>query len=185
MLKVEATNRAIRLLVIFSLVYAILELNIVFLAPIITIVIPYKYMKYKEENKINDNKNILSNLFIFNIITFLVAIVITKKINLVILDLILNIFISFIYYKILCIFDNKKEDLYKNPELVYNKIHNKIDMLEKLYDQTKKLMENAKTEKEKTTIELKLNSIQYKIDETKRQLDILKNKVELENNKKS
>ncbi|WP_042274146.1 hypothetical protein [[Clostridium] dakarense] len=177
-----AINRATRLLTIFSAVYAALEGNVAFLAPIITIVIPYNFMKNKDGSKEKENKKILSNLFLFNLVSFLAAIVITKKINLMIFDLIVNIFISFIYYKMICFFDNKKENMYKNPEIVYNKINKKIDMLENLKIQTKELMENAETEKDKMSIQSKLDAIQYKIDETKRQLSIIREQVELKNN---
>ncbi|MBO3443100.1 hypothetical protein [Clostridium sp. CCUG 7971] len=181
MVESYAVSRATRLLIVFSVVFAALEANVAFLAPIITIVIPYKFMRYKDVSKEKENKKILNNLFLFNLVSFLVAIVITKKMNLMILDLIVNIFISFIWYKMICFFDNKKENLYKNPDIVYNKMNKKIDMLEKLQIQTKELMENAETEKDKMSIQSKLDAIQYKIDETKRQLSIIKKQVELKN----
>lgn len=43
MVTINATNRANRLLIVFSIVYSLLEVNIAFLAPITTIVIPYRY----------------------------------------------------------------------------------------------------------------------------------------------
>lgn len=185
MIQSYSINRATRLLTIFSVVYAILETNIAFLTPIITIAMPYKFMKYKDISKEKENKRILSNLFLFNLVSFVIAIAITKNMNLIILDLITNILISFIYYKILCFLDNKQERLYENPEVVYNKINKKIDMLEKLQNQTEELMENAKTEKDKLSIQSKLDSIQYKIDETKRQLIMLEKQVELKNNSRN
>ena len=44
MMSTNAINRANRLLIVFSIVYALLEANIAFIAPIITIVIPYRYL---------------------------------------------------------------------------------------------------------------------------------------------
>ena len=47
-----------------SIVYALIDMKIIFLAPILTISIPYRFMKYKEEGKHTENRKILNNLFI-------------------------------------------------------------------------------------------------------------------------
>lgn len=185
MMTTNAINRANRLLIVFSIVYALLEANIALIAPIITIVIPYRYLRYKDIMKTKENKKILSNLYIFNIISFIVAVIITKNINLTILDLMFNIFITFVYYKLLCFIDNKKYKLIlENPEPMYEEINQKISVLEMLYNQTEELMENAETEKQRLSIKSRLEAINLKINDMKRQLEFLKKQVNTKNGMK-
>lgn len=182
MMTINATNRANRLLIVFSIVYAIFEANIAFLAPIITIVIPYRYLRHKDIIKTKENKRILSSIYIFNIISFIVAVIITKNINITILDLIFNIGVTFVYYKLLCFMDNKKEKLIlENPEIIYEEINQKISVLEMLYNQTEELMKTAETEKQKLSIKSRLEVINLKIDNMKRQLEFIKKQVNMKN----
>lgn len=185
MVTINATNRANRLLIVFSIVYSLLEVNIAFLAPIITIVIPYRYLKHKDIIKTKENKKILSNLYIFNIISFIVAVIITKNINLTIIDLTFNIVTTFVYYKLLCFMDNKKEKLIlENPEIIYEEINKKISALEMLYNQTESLIETAETEKQKLSIKSRLEAINLRIDDMKMQLEFIKKQVNIKNETK-
>lgn len=180
MMGINSTKKANRFLIIFSIVYTILEMNISFLAPIITIVIPYRYLKNKDIIKIKENKKILSNLYIFNIMAFIIVSATTKNINITIIDLISNIVVTFIYYKLLCIIDYKKEKLIlENPQKVYEDINKKISMLEVLYNQTEQLMETAETEKQKLSIKSRLDAINLKINDMQRQLEFIKKQVEI------
>lgn len=182
MITVDANIRANRLLIIFSFVYALLEMNIAFLAPIITIVIPYKFLMYKDITKGKENKKILNRLYIFNIVSFIVAIVITQRVNMTILDLAFNIITTFAYYKVLCMMDKKKEKMIlENPEIFYNQINQQIYMLESLYRQTEELMDSAETERQKKSIKSKLNTIKLKIEKMKSQLNFIKKEINLKN----
>ena len=182
MKRMDLTNKTITLLTALSVIYAALEMNIVFLAPIITIAIPYNFMKYKEESKYNENRQILNNLCLFNLVSFMFVSVISKNTNLTIFDIIVNILVAFIYYKLICLLQRKQENIYKNPEAIYEKLNTKIYMLEKLSDNMEVEMENAKTEKDKTSIMLKIDAINQKINQSKSQLEIIKMKIESKNN---
>ena len=88
MKRMDLANKTITLLIALSVMYAALEMNIVFLAPIITIAIPYNFMKYKEESKYNENRKILNNLLLFNLASFMFVSIISKNTNLIIFDMI-------------------------------------------------------------------------------------------------
>lgn len=181
MKRLDLTNKTITLLTALSVISAVSQMNIVFLGPIITIAIPYKFMKYKEESKYNENKKILNNLFLFNLISFIVVSIISKNMNLTIRDIIINILVAFIYYKLVFLLERKQENMYKNPEAIYEKLNKKIYMLEKLSDKMEDEMENAKTEKDKASIMLKIDAINQKINQSKSQLEIIKMKIESKN----
>ncbi|HSQ89513.1 hypothetical protein [Romboutsia sp.] len=181
MKRLDLPNKTITLLTALSVVYAALQMNIVFLSPIITIAIPYKFMKYKEESKYNENKKILTNLFLFNIVSFIAVSIISENMNLIIFDMMVNIVVAYIYYKLVCLLESKQEKIYINPEAIYEKLNKKIYMLEKLSDKMEIEMENAKTEKDKTSIKLKIDAINQKINQNKSQLEIIKIKIESKN----
>jgi hypothetical protein len=182
MKRMDLANKTITLLIALSVMYAALEMNIVFLAPIITIAIPYNFMKYKEESKYNENRRILNNLLLFNLVSFMFVSIISKNTNSTIFDMIINILVAFIYYKLVCLLQRKQENIYKNPEAIYEKLNKKIYILEKLSDKMEEDMENAKAEKDKISIKLKIDAINQKINQSKSQLEIIKMKIESKNN---
>ena len=69
--------------------------------------------------------------------------------------------------------------------MVYDKINEKINALEMMYEQTEEGMRNAETEKARNSMEAKLNAIRYKIDELKRQSELIKAQIESKNNNKN
>ena len=66
-----------------------------------------------------------------------------------------------------------------------DKINEKINALEMMYEQTEEGMRNAETEKARNSMEAKLNAIRYKIDELKRQSELIKAQIESKNNNKN
>lgn len=182
MIRIDVISKTLTLVNALSIVYALMDLKIIFLAPILTISVPYKFMKYKEDNKNKENKKILKNLFLFNLIIFIATIAITNKISLDIFEIISNIAISFIYFIILSVLDRKKEELYNNPQKLYDKINQRISSLETMYKQTEENMRNTENEKAKNSMQAKLSAIEYKIDQLKRQSDIIKTQIEAKNN---
>lgn len=182
MRRVDLMSRTTTLVTMLSVVYALIDLKIIFLTPILTISIPYRFMKYKEKERYNDNRKILNNLFLFNLITFVGVSAVTNRMSVDIFEIIANILITFAYFKILYIIDKKRIELYNNPQIVYDKINKKIYALEMMYKKIEEDMKNAETEKAKTSMEVKLNSIRYKIDELKRQSEIIKAQIESKNN---
>lgn len=182
MKKIDATTRTSTLLTIFSATYALLDMNIMYLAPILTVVIPYKFMKEKDESKTKENRKIFNNLFIFNIIAFLGVMVITNKSSFVIIEIITNILITLVYFKVISSMEKKREDVFENPEIAYQKINKQINALEMIYEKAKEDMENTENEKAKTSLQVKVDTIKIKIDQAKEQLAFLEKQIELKDN---
>ncbi len=177
MRRVDLMSRSTILVTMLSVVYALIDMKIIFLAPILTISIPYRFMKHKEEGRYTENRKILNNLFLFIGVS-----IITNRMSTEIFEIIANIMITFIYFKILSMIYKKREALYKNPQILYDKINNQINALKVLYEQTEEGMKNAETEKARNSMEVKLNTIRYKIDELKRQSELIKAQIESKNN---
>lgn len=175
-------SRTITLLIILSVIYAILDTNIIYLTPIITIIMPYRFMKEKELNKELQNRKLLSNLFLFNIIIFILSMVIINKSSLAIVELVTNILITFIYYKIICSIEKKKEDLINNPEKHYEKIKQKISALEIIYIKTEEELQKEENEKKRVSLEAKLDAIKVNINQYKQKLDFIEKQIELKKN---
>lgn len=176
--RVDITSKTITLLTALSVVYAAIEGQFTFLAPIITLAIPYTLRKEKSPEKYNLNKKLLNNLFLFNILTFFFVSIINKSMNQIILDVVINITVSFIYYKIIWSIENKNENIYKNPEAALRKIEDKIQVLEAMKNKLEMDIENVSDEKSKSSLEAKLNVLNQKILQDKSKLEIVKTKLE-------
>ena len=179
----NSASRTITLLIILSVVYTILDTNIIYLLPIITIIIPYKFMQEKDLSKEKQNRRLLSNLFLFNILTFIGAMLITNKSSLAIIELVTNILITFVYYKIICSVEKKREDLINNPEKQYEKIKQKINALEVIYTKTKEELQKEQNEKKKVSLEAKLDAIKVNINQYKQKLEFIERQIELKKSK--
>ncbi len=182
MKKIDAISRSITLLVTLSVVYALLDTSIIMLAPILTVVIPYNFMKYKEEENLKKNRSILSRLLIFNLVTFLIVSIITNKISIEIFEIISNIILVTIYYQILLRAEKKKEELENNPQKLYEVMTEKIQALEVMYKKIEDNIENAKNERAKNSMEMKKDALEFKIDELKEQANLVKRKIEANEN---
>lgn len=178
MRRVDVMSKSAALVTMISVVYALIDMKLIFLAPILTISIPYRFLRYKEDDKYVKNRKILNNLFLFNLIVFIGVCAVTNRISSDIFEIIANILITFVYFRILCAIEKKRVEIYSNPKKVYEKLSKKIDTLEMIYKKTEENIENAKSEKEKTSMENKLGAIRYQIDELKRQLELVKSKIE-------
>lgn len=178
----NSISRTTTLLMILSAMYAILDMNIIYLAPIVTIVIPYRFMREKGKTKLKQNRKILSNLFLFNMAAFTGTILITNKSSLSIVEVISNILITFIYFKILGSLEKKREALFENPEVEYEKINQRISALEIIYIKTQEEMEKEENEKRKMSLKAKIDAIKIKIDQSKQQLDFIEKQIELKKN---
>ncbi|MGL5328695.1 MAG: hypothetical protein ACRDD7_05455 [Peptostreptococcaceae bacterium] len=174
----DITSKTITLLTTLSVVYALLEGNAIFLAPIITVAIPYQFIKNKEYEKYEENKKTLNNLFIFNIITFIIVSAISNKMSQVLLDTIINIFVSFVYLRIIWSLEGKQNVNQKNPEEMYNKLKEEIYVLEQMKLKLESKKESAKTEKSKSSVEMKLEVLNQKILQDKNKLELIKIKIE-------
>ena len=171
MRRVDVMSKSAALVTMISVVYALIDMKLIFLAPILTISIPYRFLRYKEDDKYVKNRKILNNLFLFNLIVFIGVCAVTNRISSDIFEIIANILITFVYFRILCAIEKKRVEIYSNPKKVYEKLSKKIDTLEMIYKKTEENIENAKSEKEKTSMENKLGAIRNQIDELKRQLE--------------
>ncbi|MGL4911230.1 MAG: hypothetical protein ACRC3Y_02235 [Romboutsia sp.] len=178
MKRIDITSKAITLLTALSVVYAAIEGELTFVAPIVTLAMAYTLMKEKGFEKYNENKRLLNNLFLFNIVTFVLVSVISNNMNQIILDTVINIVVSFIYYKIIWAIENKNENIYKNPKATYKKLEDKIQVLEAMKNKLEIDMENVSNEKSKLSLETKLNTLNQKILQDKSKLEIIKTKIE-------
>ena len=181
MKRVDLMSRATTLLTMLSIVYALIDMNIILLAPILTISIAYRFMKYKEKDKYIQNRKILNSLFIFNLVSFVGVALVTNRMSDSVIEIIGNILITFIYFVIISSIEKRREEAFKNPQIVYDKINNKINALEIMYKKTEENMNNATDENSKATMENKLNLIRHQIDDLKRQLELIKSKMESKN----
>lgn len=181
MQNIDSTKRTTTLLIILSILYALFDTNIVLLAPIFTIVIPYRFMQYKDENNLSKNRKILNNLFSFNIITFILVTLLTNRTSYLVTEIIVNITMTFVYFKILSSIEKKKEYIYNNPEKVYDKLNQKIQALEMICEKIKFEIQNSQDEKEKSSKQAKIETINIKIEQAKRQLIFLENQIKLKN----
>ena len=178
----NSASRTITLLIILSVIYALLDTNIIYLAPIVTIIIPYKYMQEKDINKSKQNRRLLSNLFFFNILIFIGSMIFYYS-CVAIIVLVTNILITFIYYKIICSVEKKREDLLNNPEKQCEKIKQKISSLEIISIKTKEELEKEQNEKKKVSLEAKLDAIEANINRYKQKLEFIENQIELKKSK--
>lgn len=179
MRKVNAITRTITLLSILSVIYALIDMDIILLAPIITVVIPYKFIKDKDENNIKENRKTLNDLFLFNIIVFAGVTLLTNKTSYNIVEIIVNLMMVFVYFKILCSMEKKNEEVYENPEKVYEKVNQKIEALEIIYEKAQQDVENAQNEKAKSTNQVKVDAIKMKLEQENKQLEFLEKQMEL------
>ncbi|CEI73173.1 MULTISPECIES: hypothetical protein [Romboutsia] len=181
MKKVDITNKAIMLLTALSVIYAILEGNILFLSPIVTIAIPYRLARYKEDYNYGKNKNKLTTLFLFNIASFILVAIISDSMTQELLDNVINIFVAFMYFKIMFILERKSEQN-NNPRAVYEKLQKTVYVLEAMSTKMEDEIRNAKSEKTKKNIQLKKEKIEIQLVAYKSQLEILKMKIDSEKN---
>ena len=70
MKKSNSIKRTMSFMLIFSIVYTVFEGNLLFLTPILTVLIPFRFMKNKENTDKNffDNQKTLTRLLLFNFI---------------------------------------------------------------------------------------------------------------------
>ena len=76
-------------------------------------------------------------------------------------------------------------DTYTGKDHSQGTPNEKINALEKMYEQTEEGMRTAETEKAKNSMEAKLNAIRYKIDELKTYAELIKVQIESKNNNKN
>ncbi|MPM33531.1 hypothetical protein SDC9_80107 [bioreactor metagenome] len=101
MRKIDIASKTITLLTALSVIYAALESNILFVAPILTLAIPYTFMKEKGLEHYTQNKRILNNLFLFNILSFMIVSMISNHMNQTIFDIVVNMIVSYAYFKVI------------------------------------------------------------------------------------
>lgn len=171
---------------IFSSIYAIFEGNVLFLTPIVTVLLPFKFMKNKgdTENDYINNQKTLSRLLLFNFICIELVSLLTQNGNFTTFNLSVMTLIYFVYFKMLVSNERKVLAFKNNPQAVYDKMKLKIDTLEDLYNKILNDMENTSDEKLKKSMELKLNKLNMKIDSSKKQLDMISAVIDSNENSK-
>lgn len=171
----NSIKRTTSFIIIFSIIYTIFEVNIGFLLPIITVILPFKFMKEKEDsqNAYNKDKKTLTRLLLFNFISIEVASILTQNSNNFTFNLSASMLIYLIYLMILANSEKKLLKIKDNPEALYSELQRRIDTLEDMYNKTVIEMENASDERDKRKIQVRINKLGNKIDASKKQLDMI------------
>lgn len=182
----SSIRRSKSFVLIFSIIYSIFELNAIYLTPIITILIPYNFMRNKEttDEALLENQKILNNLLLFNFICIELVSLVTQNGNSVTFNISVMMLIYFVYFKMLNAKEKKVSAFKNNPKVVYDKMKLKIDTLEDIYQKGLVEMESTEDEKAKKSLEAKLDKLKIKINASKQQLDMIENIINSgENNK--
>lgn len=175
---INAVDRTIIFLFSISLIYALLDAEILMLTPLLTIILPHKLLRENSEDK-----KTLRNLIIFNLITFLSISTVLNKTSLAIFEMITNLVVVFVYFLISISIEKQNEEIKKNPEKLYEKLNRKIISLEKMKEKIDESIKDEKDEKIKDSMISKKNIIDDKIYELKSELDNIKKRIELKNKK--
>lgn len=175
MTTLNSIKRTTSFIIIFSIIYAIFEFNIGFLAPILTVVIPFNFMKNKEDSQkaYLENKKTLSRLLLFNFISIELVSIVTQNTGSFTFNLSVSMLIYLVYFTILSYNEKKVLKLKENPEALYNEMKRKIDTLEAIYTKAVEEMENTADEKAKHTMQSRINKLHAKITASKRQLSMI------------
>ncbi|MCU9813453.1 hypothetical protein [Paraclostridium sp. AKS81] len=155
----SSIRRAKSFILIFSVIYSMFESNILYLTPIITVLIPYQFMRNKEvtDQSTLENQKTLSRLLLFNFICIELVSLTTQSGNFVTFNISVTMLIYFVYFKMLSSNEKKVLAFKNNPKVVYDKMKLKIDTLENIYQ--KGLNEMESTDDEKVKNQCKLNLI--------------------------
>lgn len=164
---------------IFSIIYAVFESNILFLTPVLTVLIPFRFMKSKETNSkaFLGNQKTLTRLLLFNFVCIELVSLVTQNSNFVTFNISVMMLIYLVYFKMLSINEKKFLEFKNDPKAVYEKMKIKIDSLESLYNQGLEEMENLTDEKSKKTMQHRLNKLNVKINTSKKQLAMIENMI--------
>lgn len=183
MKQLNSIKRTISFIIIFSIIYTMFEFNIGYLAPILTVVIPFNFMKSKEDSKkaYTLNKKTLSRLLLFNFLTIEVVSIVTQNTSSFTFNLSASMLIYLIYFTILSHSEKKTMYLSENPEALYSEMKRKIDTLEEVYNKAIDELENTTDEKAKYKMQTRINKLGVKITSSKRQLSMIESLI---NNKK-
>ena len=180
MKKIESVNRSKTLLISLSIVYALLNMQPVMLAPIVTIVMPYRFMKTNDN--VAENRRTFINLLVFNMLAFIIVSSINNNINHIIFEIVSNILMVLVYFMILSRSEIKTERIInQNPEMLYNDIIKRIESLENMNKQMEIDIENSQDEKAKRFIKIKKANLEINIKQLKDQAENIKIVIEKKN----
>lgn len=182
----SSIRRAKSFILIFSVIYSIFESNILYLTPIITVLIPYQFMRNKEvtDQSTLENQKTLSRLLLFNFICIELVSLTTQSGNFVTFNISVTMLIYFVYFKMLSSNEKKVLAFKNNPKVVYDKMKLKIDTLENIYQKGLNEMESTNDEKVKKSMQAKLDKLKIKINASKQQLDMIENIIDSSENNK-
>lgn len=182
----SSIRRAKSFILIFSVIYSIFESNILYLTPIITVLIPYHFMRNKEvtDQSTLENQKTLSRLLLFNFICIELVSLTTQSGNFVTFNISVTMLIYFVYFKMLSSNEKKVLAFKNNPKVVYDKMKLKIDTLENIYQKGLNEMESTDDEKVKKSMQAKLDKLKIKINASKQQLDMIENIIDSSENNK-
>lgn len=181
----NSIKKTISFIVIFSIIYSVFEFNISFLAPILTVIIPFNFMKTKDNSQKGyvENKKTLSRLLLFNFISIELVSIVTQNTSVFTFNLSVSMLIYLIYFTILSHNEKRVLQISENPEALYNEMKRKIDTLEEIYKKAVKEMESTSDEKAKYTMQNRIDKLSVKINSSKRQLSMIESLINNNKNK--
>lgn len=179
MKQLNSIKRTTSFIIIFSIIYTMFEFNIGYLAPVLTVIIPFNFMKLKEESKkaYTSNKKTLSRLLLFNFVSIELVSILTQNTSSFTFNLSASMLIYLIYFTILSNSEKKAIQLSENPQVLYSEMKRKIDTLEEIYNKAIEEMENTTDEKAKYKMQTKINKLGVKITSSKRQLSVIESLI--------
>lgn len=186
MKKSNSIKRTMSFMLIFSIVYTVFEGNLLFLTPILTVLIPFRFMKNKEntDKDFFDNQKTLTRLLLFNFICIELVSLVTQNGNYETFNISVMMLIYLLYFKMLSFNEKKVLTLKNNPQAVYEKMKLKIDTLESVYNKGLEELENTEDEKVKMSMKSKLDKLNVKINTSKKQLAMIESIINSDKNSK-
>ncbi|WP_270647701.1 hypothetical protein [Paeniclostridium hominis] len=186
MKKSNSIKRTMSFMLIFSIVYTVFEGNLLFLTPILTVLIPFRFMKNKEntDKDFFDNQKTLTRLLLFNFICIELVSLVTQNGNYETFNISVMMLIYLLYFKMLSFNEKKVLTLKNNPQAVYEKMKLKIDTLESVYNKGLEELENTEDEKVKMSMKSKLDKLNVKINASKKQLAMIESIINSDKNSK-
>ena len=182
----NSIKRTISFILIFSIVYTVFESDLLFLAPILTVLIPFRFMKNKAntDKAFFDNQKTLTRLLLFNFICMELVSLVTNNCNYITFNISVMMLIYLVYFKMLSFNEKKLINLKNNPQAVYEKMKLKIETLESIYNKALEEMENTDDEKAKMSMKSKLDKLNIKINASKKQLAMIESMIKSNQNNK-
>ncbi|MFI3209541.1 MAG: hypothetical protein R3Y64_00580 [Peptostreptococcaceae bacterium] len=175
MRSINLINRSIIFLVIISVMYTGLDFDVLMLAPIFTVVIPYYILK----DGVNNDKTYKS-LLTFNTLTFYLSMVILDKTSISLGNIVINLLISLIYFIVVSKLEYNKNILINDPQKIHVKLVKRKESMEKLLDKMEETMSESKDDRTKESMKQKEIELKLKLHNLENEIKEVENIINLQ-----